>query len=458
MQFATRVLSLLLLAGALSGCLNAAPYPVFFEPTDAGHIADRCDQARKAPGDSAKVQSCLDARGAAWEKKGLEIRRYSRLSGGLAIPATAVSIGLAAQGDPNHAVAPLGLLTGSALNYGGAYARPDQATVYEQARDAYQCLSSATADWRTYGIDGVGEARDALHRSVASLEAEVDTADAEVLIWSAKLAALPAGSAVAEAFAAVREVKEARRWRDEAWTIDAEAEAAVARAGGQPGVRLLKRADEIDAAASRAISARTPDPRVVASAAAANLPGSIGQVPQTMSPTPAADGTEKASPPPPPPGMMESAGCDQACRQQARDIANAARARLARMRLEATAVEKAAARFNATLAAYKPTQTDFGAQCVLSIEDLLPLSASPTTVELDDDKGWFLVKGGVPPYGVRASSGLTATVTPVSALVAHVDLQAAAGNAWSVQVMDAAGGEATVQVTQPEEPAGGADP
>ncbi|HYG27970.1 MAG TPA: hypothetical protein VD906_13820 [Caulobacteraceae bacterium] len=453
---------LLLVAAGLSGCLSASPYPSRFLANDIDRVAEWCRAANQSPHKPEAVQHCIDARGAGWERRGLENRGYSKLAGGFAIPAAAVGIGLAAKGDPNHAVAPLGLLTGSALSYSSAYARPDQATVYERTLASYRCLSSATAEWRASGSGPMTKAFDALDATVTDFETAVRAARVQNITWSEELARIETSSspltaqAVALARREIAAMAEAQAWAQEARGISVQAEMALSQAQGMPGARLLQRADTIDDAAVRAIAALAPDPLAVANAARTSLQTTLDTVGSDLGATEKANEPLAMVPPAAGNGLVEKAKpvCDSQCRR-ARAIAVQARATRIDLQTRAMKVEDDADRFKAALKAYTPGSAEFGANCALRLDGAATaLTTSVEDLELTGDTGWFVVRGGVPPYGARGTDGLVATVTPVSGLAAHIEVKAPAGaGPWTVHVTDAsaAGSGVAVPVTRADD-------
>ena len=141
----------------LSACAFATPYEMSFSKPSGTDATGRssakiCETAFSAPGDSDKVMECLKARGYDWDVRGFAIRRQSGLAGHLSFPAAAIAVGLTAAGNTTDIVPIMGLAGGSYLAHTGAYARPDQAQVYELAADSYRCLVAGAADWKADGL------------------------------------------------------------------------------------------------------------------------------------------------------------------------------------------------------------------------------------------------------------------------------------------------------------------
>jgi hypothetical protein len=235
-----RALSALACVPALTACAYATPYAMHFEaPVDGKGSAAACAAAFAAPGRSDLVMTCIEQRGWEWEVRGQRIRQQAGYVGQAAIPAAVLGVGLTAAGDTSDAAPLLAYASGATLAHTSAYARPDQAKIYELATETYDCLRIAASAWRGGGRGDVDDAFVDLDRASAAADA------------------LLAGKGLAADDATRVALREQL----------AMAELALRMLDADVGLMLLRRSNEVDTDARQAISERIPDPQIVAASA-----------------------------------------------------------------------------------------------------------------------------------------------------------------------------------------------
>jgi hypothetical protein len=421
---------------ALGSC--ATPYPTryapatFFNPAGgvAGGLSSDCKAAINTPSNSERVVDCLQERARGWETIAARNRQLSRGAGAFAIPAAAVALALTAEGDPNHAVLPIGLATGSLITYAQAYAKPDEAEVAERAVAAYNCLLSAAAEWKADPKLAVVEAaytalnddlRDAAARfspdgtlglrAQVSLASQVRQAEAELTRFAAAKKVGASGRPLellqqaefdvhAEAQRAQKALENLEASRRSLGSVAGAARAAHALATGvqgQAGARLLQRSDVIDQVAIGEIAKRQLAPGAVAS----NARQSIQSV------------ADKLSPPPPAPApgaaLQEADPCAEPNKRPGLARACVVRGELRRAADAAEQDAKEAAEivadlrgsaeaFDAAVKATKALDPTLGQACVVAVTQIPTLSAAPASLKLADGKGSFKLSGGLGLY------------------------------------------------------------
>lgn len=468
---------------ALSACVYASPYSTAFpDPTAttangrrvrAASAAVVCQQAHEAPGSSAAVYACLRARGRDWDVRGHAIRRQASVVGQAAIPLGIASLGLSAAEDRSDFVPLTAGVTTTALAHTGAYARPDQARVYEMATAAYRCLESAVGEWNS-----------------------ADQSEMDTLLISLDEAAISALRYLDTA-GAVQRIDEVERNASKAEVRRQIAAARVARnrMGGEIGSELLRQSGVIEDQVREAIGARMPDPQVVAAslvgpgatepveipASTPEPPGSgdqaaaeartAAEAAQREADAAALIASGLASQPIPLTAPPQEKSRLEAQSRIAIDSANrlAERARrladeAARLAAEAEAqrnVEQAvadrmeavnglAAEFEAAANKYAETAAPIRVNCVFN-PVAVPGLGDPGDVTLNDAyEGSFLMQGGVPPYGyhVLPRDGLSITVQPLGTGW-RFDLKATADSTgpWTIYVNDSSSVNGMTEVT-----------
>lgn len=388
---------------SLGGCAYVTPYPEAFPTRLSDGGAHPCVAATATPGSSPQILSCLRARGQAWDQRGVAIRRQAGFVGQMSIPLGIAGLGLSAADDTSDFVPISAGITSAALAHTGAYARPSQAEVYELATEAYRCLVSGVAEWNGAGRSVVNQAYDDFRtKSDAALTA-LRGADGAGLL------------AVTRRTMDNRLVSQAATARHTHGALD-----------GAIGTALLRRSDEIDAAAIRAIRDRLPDPQAVAASVARSAPVAADTPDVGTAGLPAPGG-----------GGGGAAVVDP--------LAN-----LKRLVAEA---DQAAAAFDAAVKAYIPPSLTTA--CTFNPSSLPGLAATPAAVVLDaSGVGRFVLRHGVPPYGnIPAPDGISVTLIPLNSSASSVEVKATAGanGPWTLQMMDSssAGGVVEVQVRRP---------
>jgi hypothetical protein len=414
---------------SLTAC--ATPYPTRYQTGPAGGIGGTlsadCTSAmrlRWTAGGQQSVAACLTQRAAAWERQASTNRGATRAAGALAILATATGIGLAAEGDPNHAIVPLGLVTGAAVTGARSYASPEQATVAEKAVAAYNCLLSAVAELQAGGnMPAIDKAYSQIAQPEALSAIDVtalrDAGVQRALQAAAQIRALKRGqsravqsevdevaddtAALAErAINAARRIENARAaLKAKRLRLDVAYEQAKSQAD-QAGARLLRQSDIVDEVAIAEITKREPSVYAVASSARDSIMDVAGRGGLGPPKTKTSDEAAMA------PGVEQA--CDanrnpQACAKRAAAIAAA---RPTVERLEALAAEAEAqlaafdaeaAVFDAAVAQSKATDSQLGADCKVAVTEIPVMAANVTELTLSEDReGAVFLTGGVVPY------------------------------------------------------------
>lgn len=411
---------------ALSACVYASPYSTAFPDTPATTVNGRrvppasaatlCQRAHEDPASSPAVYACIRARGRDWDVRGHAIRRQASVVGQAAIPLGISSLGLSAAGERSDFVPLTAGVTTTALAHTGAYARPDQARVYEMATVAYHCLESAIGEWNSADQSAMNDAFTSLDESVAEALRYLDSDEVRTHIDEVERLASKA---------------EIRRQR-------AAARVARNRMGGRIGSELLRRSGVIEDQVREAIGLRIPDPQVVA---ASLVRPAAGDGPVEMpdnSLLPAAED----------PGLaLTEEGEDN---KAADDIETAVEAR----ERVITAVNARKAAINALAEQFEEAANEYAAAadaiqvgCAFNPLRVPDLSA-PEDVTLDDtNQGVFFVRGGVPPYRYYTlpRDGLSIAIQP-SSTDWRFDLSASASGPWTVYVRDASGSDVVREV------------
>lgn len=433
--------SVVALGLALSACVYASPYSTAFPDTPASTVNGRrvpaagaatlCQRAHENPGSSAAVYACIRARGRDWDVRGHAIRRQASVVGQAAIPLGIASLGLSAAEDRSDFVPLTAGVTTTALAHTGAYARPDQARVYEMATAAYRCLESAVGEWNGLGAADMDEAYEALERKIDQTMTLLDSAEVGEHLDADKI----------------------RESKTEILRQGATARAVRNRLGGQAGRELLRRSGEIEDQVREAIGARMPDPQVVAASLIRPASGDRVETPPNV-PPPAPEAPREVAPPP---GETET---NKARREAAnRDAAAAAReaARVVgAVRTRMTEVNNLTARFDAAANAFNEQARAIPVACVFN-PIAVPALGDPGDVTLNDAyEGSFLMQGGVPPYGyhVLPRDGLSITVQPLGTGW-RFDLKATAASTgpWAIYVNDSSSVNGMTEVTVTKKPA-----
>lgn len=408
---------------AMGACAYVTPYPEAF-PAKAGDADPPCRIATNTPGIPDAVRDCLEARGREWDSRGVAIRRQAGFVGQMSIPLGVAGLALSAADDSSDFVPLSAGVTGAALAHTGAYARPSQAEVYELATEAYRCLISGVTAWNGAGRSVVTNAYNDLMTKNARALAALRGQDGLALEDDERVAAED------------RVVTQADTARRVSGMLD-----------GSIGTALLRRSDEIDAAAIRAIRDRLPDPQAVAASVARS-----GPVTETVQKV-GASGIQAV--------QEEHLGrtpgvttLNLANRNAAIDAANRQRQRsAAEVRRLVSEADRAADAFNAAVRAYKPVT--MATTCTFNPSSLPGLAATPNAVVLDANGiGRFVLRSGVPPYGnIPAPDGLNVTLIPLNSSATSVEVKATAGanGPWTLQMMDSssAGSVVEVQVRRP---------
>ncbi|MBW8812589.1 MAG: hypothetical protein JF588_04120 [Caulobacterales bacterium] len=449
---------------ALSAC---APYPMRYHSATSGGAAgpglsDDClkalgpaDAKAGQDGNSAGARThltnCFVQRATAWENKARINRTATRGAGSLAIVSTAIGIALAAEGDPNHAIVPLGLASGAAVTGARSYASPEQGMVSEKAVAAYNCLLSAVAELQAgdnagavalaYGglkratadaklpatpsaamglgagdgrsVSAVAAADAASIRAAKAGQKNAVQAQLEILAGEIETTAAGAAASVATVEAARKAIAEASLHADIAkQQFDVQTRLA--------DTRLLKQSDLIDNVAVDQINKHEPTVYAVASSAhdsiqdvasRLNLPAS------TPDAKPKATGGKMALAVPLTAEQVCGSGrlagaCSrlQRWRAFARDAAQDAKDAAATV----AEVQGAAQVFDAAVAASKAADPQLGQTCIVAVTEIPPLAVSPAKLTLSDQRtGTIYLSGGVTGYYPEAPpKGWTVTVTP----------------------------------------------
>lgn len=390
----------------LTACAYAKPYEMSFsKPTGkdatARSSAKICEAAFSAPGDSDKVIMCLQARGYDWDVRGFTIRQQSGLAGHMSIPAAAMAVGLAAAGNTSDIVPLMGLAGGSYLAHTGAYARPDQAQVYELAADSYRCLVAGSAEWKAGGKEDLIKAKENLivaHDNFLSVSSDTEKKE----LVKQRLAA---------------------------------ANILYSSVDGAIGLTLLRQSNAIETAARTAIGDRLPSAQAVAA--------SVGFGAKIVAP---------AALQPPKPANSIGAGIQPF---------SAFGGPTDPKKLEREAIDKfnrAEEQFYTLLKAHQVKERTIAIECRFN-PSTTPQLAAPAEVILDaNGKAGFVLKGGVPPYGyLPLPDKVKVTITPLTANAAHIaiDLNGSSGDGpWDVTIIDAsqAGDTRTISVKKPAKP------
>lgn len=396
----------------LSACAYAKPYEMSFSKPAGTTATDRssakiCADAFSAPGDSDQVLKCLQARGYDWDVRGFTIRQQSGLAGHMSIPAAAMAVGLAAAGNTSDIVPIMGIAGGTYLAHAGAYARPDQAQVYELAADSYRCLVAGAAEWKADGKEDLIKAKENLKLAQDNfLSISSDTEKKELV--KQKLAA---------------------------------ANILYSRVDGASGLTLLRQSNAIETAARTAIGDRLPSAQAVAA--------SVGFGAKIVAPA--------AVPQPSKPANSNVGGLVPFAMIEG--IVDPKKKQ--REALEREAIDKfnrAEEQFYTLLKAHQAKERTISIECRFN-PLTTPQLAAPAEIILDaDGKAGFVLKGGVPPYGyLPLPDKVKVTVTPLTANAAHIaiDLNGSGGDGpWDVTIIDAsqAGDTRTISVKKPAKP------
>lgn len=409
---------------ALSGCVHASPYSAAFPEAGssggsgtlgrAASAGDLCRLAHLNPGSPAKVYECLMARGRDWDNRGRGIRTQASVVGQMAIPLGIASLGLSAGGDRSDFVPLTAGATTTALAHTGAYARPDQARVYEMATAAYRCLESVVVAWNRADQSEMNVAYQSLDEAVAAALTYLDSNEARTHIDEVEVLSFKA---------AIRLQR-------------ASAHAARNRLGGEIGSELLLRSGEIEGQVREAISARMPDPQVVAASLVgpaagnpidtpSNDPPSSPQSPTQPDPSVNGNAADKA--------LADRKNADAfAAAEENKRVVDAVRARMA-------TVNTLADQFDAAANAFKEEARTITVDCAFNPVSV-PALVDPGDITLNQaNQGSFLIQGGIPPYGynVLPRDGLSITIQPIGSGW-RFDLSASPSSAgpWTIYVND----------------------
>jgi hypothetical protein len=479
----------------VSGCTT--PYPTrYAQGVSSGFgatpgLSTACANAIDTPSQAVEVKNCLIGRAAGWEARATAARRQSRGAGAFAIPAAAVAIALAAEGDPNHAILPLGVASGAAVTYAGAYARPEEAEVSEKAVAAYNCLLSAVAEWQaTSNTAAVKAALDQLEADVGVVGRAYS--DPALAIFSNPALVEGLRQRLGGAIARTEVSRSAAKGADLARLGQVEGELvglqarlvtatdsilasrealevaqATARANyqrvmadaGLPGARLLKQSDEVDRVAIGEIAKRQLSPLAVASSARQSIL-TVSAAVQSAVATP----TASPAPPPPPPPQGLADPCDApkgnlvtACADRAywRAQADAAEGQVRVAAMATARIQRDAAVFDAAFKANKSTDPNLGQTCVVAVTEIPILTASPANVTLHGGKATFTISGGLGFYTFDAlPEGWSVTMSSSTRTSVKVDVKGPTTNTAEIKqdvtFYDGSGsGSATVEVTAP---------
>ncbi len=400
----------------LSACASATPYEMSFSKPAGNTAALRssakiCEAAFSAPGDSDQVIKCLQARGYDWDVRGFTIRQQSGLAGHMSIPAAAVAVGLAAAGNTSDIVPIMGIAGGSYLAHTGAYARPDQAQVYELAADSYRCLVAGAADWKSYGKEDLIKAKEGLQLAQENfLSISSDTEKKELV--KQRLAT---------------------------------ANILYSRVDGASGLALLRQSNAIETAARTAIGDRLPSAQAVAA--------SVGFGAKIVAPAAVPQHSNLGNIIG---GDVGIKGVIGSTTKSTIDLK-----RLEREALEREAIDKfnkAEELFYTLLKAHQSKDRTISVECRFNPSSSPQLTA-PAEIILDaTNNGGFVLKGGVPPYGyLPLPDKVKVTITPLTANAAHIaiDLNGSSGDGpWPVTIIDAsqAGDTRTISVKKAPKP------
>ncbi len=392
-------------AMVLSACAYATPYEMSFSKPEGRTVTDRssakiCEAAFSNPGKSDSVMSCLKARGYDWDVRGFTIRQQSGLAGHMSIPAAAMAVGLAAAGNTSDIVPIMGLAGGSYLAHTGAYARPDQAQVYELAADSYRCLVAGAADWKADGKSSLIAAYNELKFAQEELKA--------LQIKSDK------GAVAEERFATAGII--------------------YSRVEGANGLILLRQSNAVETAARTAIGDRLPSAQAVAA--------SVGFGTKIMMPV-AIEGPSEPK---------TKAGDEKhGVRTFSTDLEKPERDAIDKF-------NRAEEHFYIVLKAHQLNPRTVNADCRFNPSSTPQLTA-PAEIILDStNKGGFVLKGGVPPYGyLPLPDKVKVTITPLTANAAYIAVDfstASEPEPWSVTIIDAsqAGDTRTISVKKASKP------
>lgn len=388
----------------LSACAFAKPYEMSFQKPLGKVGSDRtsakvCEEAFKDPGNSDSVMGCLQARGYDWDVRGHAIRQQAGLAGHLSFPAAAIAVGLTAIKDASDVVPILGLVGGSYLAHTGAYARPDQAQVYELAADSYRCLVAGAAEWKANGNAELIQAFENLESAKSELNSIYENSSKKDNITDRYL----------------------------------QAKILLDRVDGGNGLTLLRQSNAVETAARAAIGDRLPSAQAVAA--------SVGFGAKIVAP----EALQKTSP-----LAKDTMGLLQPKRFMP-DLD----------KREHDAIDKfnrAESDFYSLLKAYQSKALGVAIDCRFNPSKTPPLTA-PTEVILDaSGKAGFVLKGGVPPYGyLPLPDKVKVALTPLTANSAYiaVDLNGSTGEGpWDVTIIDAsqASDSRTISVKKPAIP------
>lgn len=424
-------------AFALAGCVYASPYSEAF-PEAAGittggrrvhppSAATLCRQANEAPGSSTAVYRCITARGRDWDVRGRAIRTQASVVGQAAIPLGIASLGLSAADDRSDFVPLTAGVSTTALAHTGAYARPDQARVYEMATASYRCLEAATGEWNGLGAADMARAYDALALKVEQTVTLLDTDDVAEHLDSAEIE--DAMTDILRQSASARGVQN--------------------RLASQVGREILRRSGEIEDQVREAIGARMPDPQVVAASLVR---------PAATEPVETQTNSPPASPVVPAPNEADTEDKKElfarnnreaiAEAQEKKRVVDGVRARMRE-------VNNLAARFDAAANAYAEEARTISVACVFN-PLAIPTLIDPGDITLNEShQGSFLMQGGIPPYGyhVLPRDGLSITVQPIGSGW-RFDLSATATSAgpWAIYINDSSSVNGMMEVTVTKKP------
>jgi hypothetical protein len=414
----------------LAGCVYASPYSEAF-PEAAGvttggrrvpppSAASLCQQANEAPGSSTAVYRCITARGRDWDVRGRAIRTQASVVGQAAIPLGIASLGLSAADDRSDFVPLTAGVTTTALGHTGAYARPDQARVYEMATASYRCLEAATGEWNGLGAADMARAYDALALKVEQTVTLLDSDDVREHLSSAEI-----------------EVALTDILRQSAY-----ARGVQNRLASQVGREILRRSGEIEDQVREAIGARMPDPQVVA--ASLVRPAATEAVETTTN-----------TPPVPRDPDDNTANLSEQEKQAAIAKAQETKQVLEAVSAKMREINNLAARFDAAANAYAEEARTISVACVFN-PVAIPALIDPGNITLNEShQGSFLMQGGIQPYGyhVLPRDGLSITVQPIGSGW-RFDLSATPTSAgpWTIYINDSSSVNGMMEVTVTKKP------
>lgn len=424
-------------AFALASCVYASPYSEAF-PEAAGvttggrrvqppSAATLCRQANEAPGSSTAVYRCITARGRDWDVRGRAIRTQASVVGQAAIPLGIASLGLSAADDRSDFVPLTGGVTTTALAHTGAYARPDQARVYEMATASYRCLEAATGEWNGLGAADMASAYDALALKVEQTATLLDTDEVREHLDTA-------------------EIEDAMT---EILRQSASARAAQNRLASQVGREILRRSGEIEDQVREAIGVRMPDPQVVAASLVR---------PAATDPVETETNSPPDSPVVPTPNEADDDDTKKLFERDNRQAIAEAREKkrvVDGVRARMREVNNLAARFDAAANAYAAQARTISVGCVFN-PVAIPTLIDPGDITLNEShQGSFLMQGGIPPYGyhVLPRDGLSITVQPIGSGW-RFDLSATANSSgpWAIYINDSSSVNGMMEVTVTKKP------